>query len=117
MVRLTKRYVFLYLWLNLVAPSLPLPPSLPSLPSSQPDTEAGDVIVILQQMDHTTFKRNDIDLFVEKKVSLVKALCGFSFVLEHLDGRKLLVKCPPGDVLSPGKGEEVFGQHPYDALV
>lgn len=64
--------------------------------------EAGDVIVVLQQMDHAVFRRSDLDLIIDKKISLREALCGFQFPLEHLDGRKLWVKSDDGDVLSPG---------------
>ena len=69
---------------------------------TQLDGDPGDLIVILQQMDHDTLKRQGIDLFVDKKISLREALCGFDFELVHLDGRKLNIKCPPGEVLSPG---------------
>merc|ERR1711920_674719 len=41
------------------------------------------------------------DLYMEKKVSLVEALCGFSIDIEHLDGRKLLVKTAPGEIVKP----------------
>lgn len=64
--------------------------------------EAGDVIVVLQQMDHAVFRRSDLDLIIDKKISLREALCGFQFPLEHLDGRKLWVKSDDCDVLSPG---------------
>lgn len=60
------------------------------------------MIVILQQTEHETFKRGGIDLYVDKKLSLREALCGFEFVLEHLDGRKLSIKQPPGKVIAPG---------------
>ena len=61
------------------------------------------MIVVLQQMDHTVFRRSDLDLIIDKKISLREALCGFQFPLEHLDGRKLWVKSDDGDVLSPGQ--------------
>ena len=60
------------------------------------------MIVILQQMDHPTFKRKDMDLIVEKKISLREALCGFKFTFEHLDGRKMCLTCSPGEVIAPG---------------
>ena len=58
--------------------------------------------MIIQEMDHTTFKRQGIDLFMEKDISIVEALCGFTFVVDHLDGRKLAVHNMPGQVISPG---------------
>merc|ERR1712241_614231 len=47
------------------------------------------------------FKRKGADLFVERKISLVEALCGFSMELTHLDGRKLLIKTSPGEIVKP----------------
>jgi DnaJ family protein A protein 2 len=66
-----------------------------------PGLPPGDVIIVLQQHEHDTFKRDGADLHIERKVNLVEALCGFQFVLPHLDGRKLLVKSAAGDVLKP----------------
>lgn len=66
-----------------------------------PDKEAGDVIFTLKQQEHKVFKRRGADLFIEKKVSVVEAMCGFSTEITHLDGRKLLVKTAPGDCIKP----------------
>ncbi|KAM0046220.1 putative chaperone DnaJ, HSP40/DnaJ peptide-binding, DnaJ subfamily A member [Helianthus debilis subsp. tardiflorus] len=51
---------------------------------------------------HPKFKRKCDDLFVEHTLSLTKALCGFQFVLTHLDNRQLLIKSQPGEVVKPG---------------
>lgn len=67
-----------------------------------PDLETGDIIFILQQKEHAKFTRKSDDLFVEHKLSLTGALCGFQFVLTHLDGRQLLIKSNPGEVVKPG---------------
>ena len=56
---------------------------------AQPDTLPGDVILVLQQKEHATFKRKGNDLFVEKEISLTEALCGYQFVIQHLDGRQV----------------------------
>jgi DnaJ homolog subfamily A member 2 len=69
----------------------------------QPDTVTGDIIFILQQKDHPKFKRKGDDLFYEHTLFLTEALCGFSFVLTHLDNRQLLIKSNPGEVIKPGK--------------
>ncbi|KAJ6901606.1 dnaJ protein [Populus alba x Populus x berolinensis] len=67
----------------------------------QPDTVTGDIVFVLQQKDHPKFKRKGDDLFVEHTLSLTEALCGFHFVLTHLDGRQLLIKSQPGEVVKP----------------
>lgn len=69
----------------------------------QPDTVTGDIVFVLQQKEHPKFKRKGEDLFVEHTLSLTEALCGFQFVLTHLDGRQLLIKTNPGEVVKPGK--------------
>lgn len=69
----------------------------------QPDTITGDIVFILQQKEHPNFKRKFDDLYVEHTLTLTEALCGFQFVLTHLDGRQLLIKSNPGEVIKPGK--------------
>ncbi|CAN6848964.1 unnamed protein product [Brassica oleracea var. botrytis] len=66
-----------------------------------PDTVTGDIVFVIQQKEHSTFKRKGDDLFVEHTLSLTEALCGFQFVLTHLDTRQLLIKSNPGEVVKP----------------
>lgn len=66
-----------------------------------PDADAGDVVFVLKQQEHADFKRRGADLFVERKISLVEALCGFQMELTHLDGRKLLIQTQPGEIVKP----------------
>jgi len=66
-----------------------------------PDADAGDVIFTLKQQEHPLFKRKGANLYVERKVSLVEALCGFELEITHLDGRKLLIKTSPGEIIKP----------------
>jgi hypothetical protein len=62
----------------------------------------GDIVFVLQLKDHPKFKRKYDDLYIEHTISLTEALCGFQFVLTHLDGRQLLIKSDPGGVIKPG---------------
>ena len=62
----------------------------------------GDIIFVLQHKEHPKFKRKYDDLYVDRTLSLTEALCGFQFVLTHLDGRQLLIKSSPGEVIKPG---------------
>ncbi|RWW21434.1 hypothetical protein GW17_00014413 [Ensete ventricosum] len=68
-----------------------------------PDTVTGDIIFVLQHKEHPKFKRKNDDLYVERTLSLTEALCGYQFVLTHLDGRQLLIKSSPSEVVKPGQ--------------
>merc|ERR1719379_1727012 len=66
-----------------------------------PDADTGDVVFILKEQEHALFKRRGADLFIEKTISLSEALCGFELEVTHLDGRRLLVKSSPGEIMKP----------------
>lgn len=77
----------------------------------EPDMMPGDVVIILNQKEHTVFKRDDdCNLFMEKELSLYEALCGFTFTIKHLDGRTLIVRSNPGEVIKPGDVKEILGE-------
>ncbi|KAJ3681844.1 hypothetical protein LUZ60_014417 [Juncus effusus] len=72
-----------------------------------PDTVTGDIVFVLQMKEHPKFKRKYDDLFVEHKLTLTEALCGFQFALTHLDNRQLLIKSDPGQVIKPGQHKAI----------
>ncbi|CAL1528068.1 unnamed protein product [Lymnaea stagnalis] len=76
----------------------------------QPGMEAGDVIIVLQQKEHDVFTRKDADLVMEHNISLTEALCGFKFIVKHLDGRELVIQNQPGEVIIPDKLKMVEGE-------
>lgn len=82
----------------------------------QPDTVTGDIVFVLQQKEHPKFKRKGDDLFVEHTLTLTEALCGFQFILTHLDNRQLLIKSEPGEVIKPGKLEIFLFLQYFDFL-
>jgi len=63
-------------------------------------SDAGDVVVMLVQEAHEYFQRSADNLVILHKINLTEALCGFSFPVKHLDGRDLLLRCAPGDVIT-----------------
>uniref|UniRef100_A0A1D2A7B4 DnaJ-like protein subfamily A member 2 n=2 Tax=Auxenochlorella protothecoides TaxID=3075 RepID=A0A1D2A7B4_AUXPR len=65
-----------------------------------PDVLPGDLIFVLEQKEHPTFKRIGSDLFYEKKVSLVEALTGALLHITHLDNRVLEVNST-GSIIKP----------------
>jgi DnaJ family protein A protein 2 len=66
-----------------------------------PKMEPGDIHFIVQEKEHSLFKRKGADLLLTKEVSLNQALCGFSWKIRHLDGRQLIIKTRPGEVIKP----------------
>jgi len=66
-----------------------------------PGIEPGDVVIAVEEQPHSVFKRKGADLMIEKEISLVEALTGYSFVLTHLDGKKIRIQNKPGEVIKP----------------
>lgn len=70
---------------------------------------AGDLVMVLRQKKHGEFTRKGDDLVYEHELSLAEALCGFQFVITHLDGRRLLVS-GAGEVIRPGQLKAIDGE-------
>lgn len=64
-----------------------------------PNMETGDINFIVQVKEHDLFTRKAADLLITKKVSLNQALCGFAYKFTHLDGREVVIKTKPGEII------------------
>lgn len=87
--------------------------------TTSPDVPPGDLIFTLEMKENKMFDRHGIDLLHKHSVSLVEALTGAHFHLEHLDGRTLQVSSE-GQVIKPnswmvikGEGMPLHGR-PYE---
>ncbi|GAA5940439.1 hypothetical protein JCM3775_005092 [Rhodotorula graminis] len=67
-----------------------------------PGVEPGDVVIVIEEKPHDTFKRKGDDLIAEVEIDLLTALAGGSFVLRHLDERAIKMTVHPGEVIKPG---------------
>lgn len=67
-----------------------------------PGISPGDIIIVLQEKEHELFHRDGADLLLEHTLGLTEALCGFRMAVQHLDGRVLLLKYKPGEIIDPG---------------
>lgn len=76
----------------------------------EPGIEPGDVVIVLDEKNHSVFKRNDIDLYMQLEIDLVEALCGFKKTLETLDQRHIVITSLPGDIIKPGDVKCVQGE-------
>mmetsp|Transcript_22421 Transcript_22421/g.16913 ORF Transcript_22421/g.16913 Transcript_22421/m.16913 type:complete len:157 (+) Transcript_22421:801-1271(+) len=52
-------------------------------------------------MPHNLFKRKGADLHIEKEITLMEALTGIDFTIEHLDGRMVRIMNKAGSVIKP----------------
>jgi len=74
-----------------------------------PDLIPGDIIIVITQKEHGVFKRDGENLIIEKEISLYESLCGFQFILNHLDEREVVIK-NSGSVVPPGTFKVVKGE-------
>jgi DnaJ family protein A protein 2 len=104
-----EKIVFSGLGDDLPPPAQPFAPQQQQQPSPPQLPTAGNLNIIIKEQDHAVFKRKGADLLIRKTLTLNEALTGFSFVITHLDQRKVVVKSKPGEIISPlgppgGKG-------------
>ncbi|XP_052786954.1 dnaJ homolog subfamily A member 1-like [Mya arenaria] len=76
----------------------------------EPGLEAGDIIIVLDEKEHSRFKRNGSDLIMDMELQLVEALCGFHRTIETLDKRSLVISCLPGEVIKNDDIKCVLGE-------
>jgi len=79
----------------------------------KPNIEPGNINFVIQEKEHPVFKRKGADLLVSKTLSLHEALCGFEWKIEHLDGRDLVVRSTPGEVIKP----ETNDRRPFTKII
>ncbi|XP_064425813.1 dnaJ homolog subfamily A member 4 isoform X1 [Mirounga angustirostris] len=68
----------------------------------EPELEPGDVIIVLDQKDHSVFQRRGHDLIMKMKIRLSEALCGFKKTIKTLDDRVLVITSKSGEVIKHG---------------
>jgi DnaJ family protein A protein 1 len=76
----------------------------------EPGLEPGDIIIVLDEKEHATFRRSNIDLVMKMNISLTEALCGFKKVIETLDKRHLVIQTIPGEVIKTGDLKAIFNE-------
>lgn len=73
--------------------------------------ERGHLIVILQLEQHDLFQRRADDLLMSNvQITLVEALCGLEYTFTHMDGRQLVFRTEPGEVIKPSAMKMIRGE-------
>lgn len=73
--------------------------------------EPGDIIVVLDEKEHESFKRMQRDdLLMQMELTLTESLCGFQKAITTLDKRNLVVTAIPGEVIKHGAVKCILGE-------
>lgn len=62
---------------------------------------AGDIKIIIKINNNTKFQRNGLDLIYNKTITLKESLCGFSFDLKYINGKKYTINNNSGNIITP----------------
>jgi DnaJ-class molecular chaperone len=57
------------------------------------------VNIIVNVEEHSTFKRNDMDLTLEKEISLKESLCGLEFTIKHINNKNFHLQHKDGTII------------------
>ncbi|XP_002734268.1 dnaJ homolog subfamily A member 1-like [Saccoglossus kowalevskii] len=68
----------------------------------EPGLEPGDIVIVLDEKEHSRFQRNGVNLIMKRDIELVEALCGFQKTVKTLDNRTLLITSHPGEIIKYG---------------
>jgi DnaJ-class molecular chaperone len=73
------------------------------------DNCKGDIKIFVKVTNHTEFKRIGLDLVIDKEITLKDALCGFSLVLKHLNGKSYTLNNSTGSIIKPNYHKVISG--------
>ena len=83
--------------------------------NEHPEYRTGDLIVIVKIETHKDFERVGDDLFLKQKISLLEALKGFKFNLNHINDHTITIETPPGKIIQHNEKMRIpsLGMHHY----
>lgn len=62
----------------------------------------GDVKIIINIQNTTVFKRDGLNLHLDKEITLKESLCGFDFIINHISGKQLRFNSESGTPMRDG---------------
>jgi len=65
------------------------------------DNCKGDIKVFVKVINDSAFKRNGLNLILEKNITLKEALCGFSFEIKYINGKSYTLNNNKGNIIPP----------------
>jgi hypothetical protein len=67
----------------------------------------GDVKIIINIQNSSGFKREGLNLHMDKEVSLKESLCGFEFIIHHISGKQLRFSNEKGNTIKDGQVKSI----------
>ena len=62
----------------------------------------GDVKIVITIQNTTIFKRDGLNLHIDKEISFKDSLCGFHFIIDHISGKQLRFNSEAGLPIKEG---------------
>lgn len=78
--------------------------------NQEPDLQPGDIVILLDEKEHSLYKRAKNDLMMRMPLQLVEALCGFQKVIKTLDDRDLVITSLPGEIVKHESFKCILGE-------
>ena len=69
----------------------------------------GDVKIIITIHNTSCFKRDGLNLYIEKEITLKESLCGFNFIINHISGKQLRFNSESGMPMKDGLTKDIPG--------
>ncbi|XP_055383618.1 dnaJ homolog subfamily A member 1 [Condylostylus longicornis] len=76
----------------------------------EPELQPGDIVIVLDEKEHSTFARGGYDLIMKMPIQLVESLCGFQKVIKTLDNRDLVITSMPGEVIKNDQAKCIMNE-------
>ena len=74
---------------------------------SDPNVSVSSIHVTVNIKQHELFKRNDMDLIIEKEISLKESLCGLEFTIKHLNNKTFHLQHKDGTIIKDGVSKTI----------
>ena len=69
----------------------------------------GDVKIVINIQNTTFFKRDGLNLTIDKEISFKESLCGFDFIIPHINGKQLRFNNEAGSPIKDGLVKVIQG--------
>jgi len=76
----------------------------------EPGKEPGDIVIQLEEKEHSTFQRHGKDLTLRLDIDVSEALCGMRRSLKTLDNRNIALVTKPGEIIKQADIKMIKGE-------